>query len=175
MYTGCGGVTRGCNAANSSAPAPLSGAPVRRGQVPPVLHWRSCGRTVVGLRNHDNGRVSKRLWSTLSQSMEAIQGDRSCLSQVRRSNRYDHIRPDSGNSLDSDWSGHQRHPRVRSGQRPDDGLLRRQRLPAVWIKGIGQPLTPKSDQYQISPVASPEILHHTVWRTWLFIACSDER
>ena len=25
-----------------------------------------------------------------------------------------------------------------------------------------------SDQYLISPAASPEILHHTVWRTWLF-------
>ena len=38
------------------------------------------------------------------------------------------------------------------------------------------PLTPKSDQSQISPAASPEILHHTVWRTWHFIAYqSDER
>ena len=27
----------------------------------------------------------------------------------------------------------------------------------------------KSDQYQISPAASPEILHPTVWITWLFI------
>ena len=27
-----------------------------------------------------------------------------------------------------------------------------------------------SDQYQISPAASSEILHHTVWRTWLSIA-----
>ena len=35
------------------------------------------------------------------------------------------------------------------------------------------PFTPKSDQVQISPVASPVILHHTVWRTWLFIAYSD--
>ena len=35
--------------------------------------------------------------------------------------------------------------------------------------------TPKSDQCQISPAASPEILHHTVRRTWLFIAHSDER
>ena len=35
--------------------------------------------------------------------------------------------------------------------------------------------TPKSDQYQISPAASPEILYHIVWRTWLFIAYSDER
>ena len=32
------------------------------------------------------------------------------------------------------------------------------------------PFTPKSDRCQISPAASPEILHHTVWRTWLFIA-----
>ena len=35
------------------------------------------------------------------------------------------------------------------------------------------PFTPKSDQVKISPVASPVILHHTVWRTWLFIAYSD--
>ena len=32
------------------------------------------------------------------------------------------------------------------------------------------PFTPKSDQYQISPAALPEILCHTVWRTWPFIA-----
>ena len=31
------------------------------------------------------------------------------------------------------------------------------------------PFTPKSDQFQVSPAASPEILHHTIWRTWLFI------
>ena len=37
------------------------------------------------------------------------------------------------------------------------------------------PFTPKSDQFQISPAASPETLHHTAWRTWLFIACSDKR
>ena len=35
-------------------------------------------------------------------------------------------------------------------------------------------LTPKSDQCQISPAASPEILHHTVWRTWSFMAHSQE-
>ena len=36
--------------------------------------------------------------------------------------------------------------------------------------------TPKSDQFQISPAASQEILHHTVWRTWLWIiAYSDEK
>ena len=35
------------------------------------------------------------------------------------------------------------------------------------------PVTPKSDQVQISPAAFPVILHHTVWRTWLFIAYSD--
>ena len=37
------------------------------------------------------------------------------------------------------------------------------------------PSTPKSDQCQISPAASPEILHHTVWRTWLFTSYSDKR
>ena len=36
------------------------------------------------------------------------------------------------------------------------------------------PFTAKSDQFQISPAASPEILHHTEWRTWPFIAYSDE-
>ena len=35
-----------------------------------------------------------------------------------------------------------------------------------------QYLGPRSE---ISPATSPEILHHTVWRTWLFIAYSDER
>ena len=37
------------------------------------------------------------------------------------------------------------------------------------------PFTPKNDQFRISPAASPVILHHTVWRTWLFVAYSDER
>ena len=37
------------------------------------------------------------------------------------------------------------------------------------------PFTPKSDQYQISPAPSVEILHHTVWRSWLVIAYSDEK
>ena len=32
---------------------------------------------------------------------------------------------------------------------------------------ILNPFTPKSDQFQISPAALQEILHHTVWRTWL--------
>ena len=32
-----------------------------------------------------------------------------------------------------------------------------------------------SDQCQNSPAASQEIWHHTVWRTWLFIAYSDEK
>ena len=35
--------------------------------------------------------------------------------------------------------------------------------------------TSKSDKVQTSPAASPEILHCTVWRTWLFISYSDER
>ena len=37
------------------------------------------------------------------------------------------------------------------------------------------PFTPKSDQFQISPAASPEISHHTGWRTWFFRAYSDGR
>ena len=35
------------------------------------------------------------------------------------------------------------------------------------------PFTPESDQCQNSLAASQEIWHHTVWRTWLFIAYSD--
>ena len=34
---------------------------------------------------------------------------------------------------------------------------------------ILNPFSPKSDQLQISPAASPQILHHPLWRTWLFI------
>ena len=37
------------------------------------------------------------------------------------------------------------------------------------------PFTPKSDQFHIFPAASPEILSHTVWRTWRFMAYLDER
>ena len=37
------------------------------------------------------------------------------------------------------------------------------------------PFSSKSDQFQNSPAALPQILHHTVWRAWLFIAYSDER
>ena len=43
------------------------------------------------------------------------------------------------------------------------------------VSGGLNPFTSKSDQFQISPAASPDILHHTVWRTWLFIAYSDDR
>ena len=45
----------------------------------------------------------------------------------------------------------------------------------VWCKRKVNPFTPKSDQCQNSPAASQEIWHHTVWRTWLFIAYSDEK
>ena len=37
------------------------------------------------------------------------------------------------------------------------------------------PFNPKSDQFHISPAASPEILHHAVWRTWLFIAYTQTK
>ena len=37
------------------------------------------------------------------------------------------------------------------------------------------PFTPESDQCQIYPAASQEILHHTVRRTWLFLAYSGEK
>ena len=45
---------------------------------------------------------------------------------------------------------------------------------ASWT-GNSNPFTPKSDQFKISRAASPEISHHTVWRTWLFTAYSDDR
>ena len=32
-----------------------------------------------------------------------------------------------------------------------------------------------ADQFRISHAASPETLHHTIWRTWLFIPYWDER
>ena len=35
------------------------------------------------------------------------------------------------------------------------------------------PFTPKSDKFQISPAASPEILHHTAWRTGLWRKGAD--
>ena len=38
-----------------------------------------------------------------------------------------------------------------------------------WLSTFN-PFTPESDQCQNSPAASQEIWHHTVWRTWLFIA-----
>ena len=47
------------------------------------------------------------------------------------------------------------------------------RLSVELLNGLElNPFTPKSDQVQISPTAFPVILHHTVWRTWLFIAYS---
>ena len=46
-------------------------------------------------------------------------------------------------------------------------------LAAIRVCGRFNLFTSKSDQFQISPAASPEILHHTVWRTWLCIAYSD--
>ena len=48
----------------------------------------------------------------------------------------------------------------------------------LWSDGVlfeVNPFTPESDQCQNSPAASQEIWHHTVWRTWLFIAYSDEK
>ena len=45
----------------------------------------------------------------------------------------------------------------------------------VKLYTLFNPFTPESDQCQNSPAASQEIWHHTVWRTWLFIAYSDEK
>ena len=46
-------------------------------------------------------------------------------------------------------------------------------VPVGLYLGKINPFTPKSDQYQIFPAVSPEILHHIVWRTWLFIAITE--
>ena len=46
---------------------------------------------------------------------------------------------------------------------------------AAWLQTDSQDKHTKSDQFQISPAASPEILHPTVWRMGPFIAYSDER
>ena len=47
--------------------------------------------------------------------------------------------------------------------------------PWPWCCFRLNPFTPESDQCQNSPAASQEIWHHTVWRTWLFMAYSDEK
>ena len=46
---------------------------------------------------------------------------------------------------------------------------------ASWAQRLALPFTSESDRFQISPADSPEMLQHTVWRTGLFIAYSDER
>ena len=45
---------------------------------------------------------------------------------------------------------------------------------AIWFGYLSLSL-PKSDQFNILPGTSPEILCHRVWWTWLFIAFSNER
>ena len=57
--------------------------------------------------------------------------------------------------LDIEIQGNQPHPSE------SDSLKNRKNI---------NPFTPKSDQCQISPPAPPEILHHTVSSTYLFIA-----
>ena len=54
------------------------------------------------------------------------------------------------------------------------GVYRPIRFEEIVIHTIN-PFTPRSDQLQISPAASPEISHHTVWRTWVLITHSDQR
>ena len=53
-------------------------------------------------------------------------------------------------------------------------------LPLFLVSSFGDlakfnPFTPKSDQLQIPPAASPEISCQTAWITWFFIAHSVER
>ena len=43
-------------------------------------------------------------------------------------------------------------------------------LSLIALSGNVNPFTPKSGQLQIPPAPSSELQHHTVWRTWLFIA-----
>ena len=64
--------------------------------------------------------------------------------------------------------------RLRANQlRYDNDHLLRTVLPCPGLCAVN-PFTPKSDQFQISPAASPEIWHHTVWRTWLFITYLED-
>ena len=57
---------------------------------------------------------------------------------------------------------------------PYDVLVSRCRL--FWPFRPSRSFSPGSLPWGVgSPAAPPEILHHTVWRTWLFIAYSDER
>ena len=69
----------------------------------------------------------------------------------------------------------------RWGTKHSNTHLRLRKWWCSWIRGSAdnlkafKPFTPKRDQFQISPAASPVTLYHTVWRTWLYIAYSDER
>ena len=75
-------------------------------------------------------------------------------------------------------SGEGRDDKLRSEWRRGWGCGQGGGIPpyqGVSSAGSINPFTPKSDQFQIPPATSPEVLHHTVWRTWLFIAYSDER
>ena len=69
----------------------------------------------------------------------------------------------------------------RVGRRPPRWTPRGRISQRIWFSEIRPDSVrlpiglPKSDQCQISLAASPEKLQHTVWRTWLFIAYSDER
>ena len=64
---------------------------------------------------------------------------------------------------------------VEDWKKEGTACLRRleRRLLGKWEGCCQFPFASKSDLFQISPAASPEILHHT-WKTWLFIANSDE-
>ena len=49
-------------------------------------------------------------------------------------------------------------------------VLHTVKMHSAKLRNHHNPFTPESDQCQNSPAASQKIWHHTVWRTWLFIA-----
>ena len=58
-------------------------------------------------------------------------------------------------------------------EKSDEWKVRHTTAPSAPLT-LYYPFTPTSYQFQVSPAASPEISHHVVWRTWLFIAYSNE-
>ena len=77
-------------------------------------------------------------------------------------------------AFEESWFSSWIWPRTNRGGSPGRTLFSSRITTAIPSRKASR-LATYSDQLQISPAASPVILHHTVWRTWLFIAYSDKR
>ena len=120
-------------------------------------------RAPAGKSAHVYGNIRKRL-------VPAVHGDRPVAGVVLGAGHlFDHVNQPHAVSRNAALRPVQEMEVV---MRARFAVLSRQQT--TQHNGVN-PFTPKSDQVQISPAASPEIWHHTVWRTWLFIAYSDER